>query len=221
MRKHHFRDSWLGPTGRIEILFDVPEGPPRALAVIAHPHPLLGGSAEHKVPAILAKSLCDDGWVALRPNFRGVGATEGVHDGAMGEVDDLVAVSSDLRSKHADLPLVLIGFSFGGYVQIQVARRLTEAGIPVARLVLVGPGIGEVEGGRCYVPGDAPLDTLVIHGEKDERVPLTNVLRWGEPQGIPVVVIPGADHFFSRRLPVLARFVRTHLTSIPAHPSPR
>jgi alpha/beta superfamily hydrolase len=216
MSKLHFRDSWPGPMGRIEILFDVPDESPRAVALIAHPHPLLGGSAEHKVPAILARGLRDDGWVALRPNFRGVGGSEGVHDEGMGEVDDLVAVSSGLRSRYADLPLVLIGFSFGGYVQIQVARKLAEAGISIARLVLVAPGVGEVEGGRFYEPGDVPPDTLVVHGEKDERVPLANVLRWAEPQGIPVVVVPGADHFFSRRLPILARPVRAQLAGVAA-----
>lgn len=216
MATRHVRDLWPGSAGSIEVLIDLPAGPPVAAAIIAHPHPLLGGTAEHKVPAFLARSLRDDGWVTLRPNFRGVGASAGLHDDGIGEVDDLVAVALRLRADYPDLPLVLIGFSFGGYVQIQVARNLAERGVSVARLVLAGPGVGEVEGGRLYEPGDVPPDTLVIHGEKDVNVPLANVLRWAEPQGIPVVVVPGADHYFSRRLPILARFVSAQLASVAA-----
>jgi len=214
MSKRHFRVFWPGPAGRIELLFDVPDKPSCAMAIIAHPHPLLGGNAEHKVPGILANALRDDGWVTVRPHFRGAGATEGLHDQGVAEVDDLIAVASRLRSTYAGLPLVLIGFSFGRFVQIHVARKLAEAGVPAERLVLVGPGVGQVEGSRLYEPGDVPPDTLVIHGEKDERVPLGNVLRWAEPQGLPVIVVPGADHFFSRRLPVLARFVRAQLAGV-------
>lgn len=211
MSTTRLHDTWAGPAGRIEVLIDLPEPPPRAMAVIAHPHPLQGGNAEHKVPAMLARCLRDLGWVTLRPNFRGVGASEGAHDGGAGEADDLVAVAIRFRSMYGDLPLVLVGFSFGGFVQIEVARKLAARGTPAKRLVIVGPGVGEVEGGRIYQPGDVPPDTLVIHGEKDERVPLDNVMRWAEPQGIAVAVVPGADHFFTRRLPVLTRFVAAHL----------
>jgi len=106
-----------------------------------------GGTAEHKVPAILARSLREAGWLTVRPNFRGVGGSEGLHDHGVGETDDLLAVSLRLQSMYPGLPLVLVGFSFGAYVQIGVARRLREQGPPSARLVLVGPGIGQVEGG--------------------------------------------------------------------------
>ncbi|HAP40475.1 MAG TPA: hypothetical protein DCQ94_12085 [Nitrospira sp.] len=211
MNEPQVRDLWGGPAGRIELIIDRPAAAPRGAAIIAHPHPLLGGNAEHKVPAMLARTLRNDGWMTLRPNFRGVGATEGEHDEGNGEADDLVAVAARLRDMHADLPLVLIGFSFGGYVQIAVSQKLVDSGAPPMRLVLVGAGIGHVEGSRVYVPGNVPPDTLIIHGEKDERVPLCNVMRWAEPQGIPVVVVPGADHFFARRLPVLTRFVLAHL----------
>ena len=119
-----------------------------------------------------------------------------------------------LRAEHSALPLALIGFSFGAFVQIGVARRLIEAGRPAQHLVIAGPGIGEVEGGRRYEPGNVPAGTLVIHGEADARVPLANVLRWAEPQALPVVVVPGADHFFSRRLHVLAEVVRGRFAAV-------
>lgn len=214
MSSKHYRESWQGPAGRVEVLIDEPEGPPRAMAIIAHPHPLLGGTAEHKVPAILAKGLREDGWKTVRPNFRGVGATDGGHDEGVGEAGDLVVVAERLRAAHAGLPLVLIGFSFGGYVQADVARRLAETGLPAARLVLLGPGIGKVEGGRIYDLGAVPADTIVVHGEMDTRVPLGNVMRWGEPRGLTVAVVPGADHFFSRRLGVLSGFLRAQLATL-------
>lgn len=209
----HYRESWPGPAGMIELLFDRPEDV-KGIAVVAHPNPALGGTAEHKVPAILARGLREAGWLTVRPNFRGVGGSEGLHDHGIGETDDLVAVSLRLQSMYPGLPLVLVGFSFGAYVQTGVARQLREQGHPAARLVLVGPGIGQVEGGRYYEAGEVPADTFVIHGENDERVPLGNVLRWAEPQTLPVVVIPGVDHFFTRRLPVLANAVRTNLQGV-------
>jgi len=213
MTHKHYRESWPGPAGLIEILFDQPEDM-KGVAVIAHPNPSLGGTAEHKVPAILARSLREAGWLTVRPNFRGVGASEGLHDHGVGETEDLLAVSRHLQSMHPGLPLVLVGFSFGAYVQIGVARQLREMGHPAARLVLVGPGIGQVEGGRYYEAGEVPADTFVIHGENDERVPLANVLRWAEPQTLPVVVIPAADHFFARRLPALANAVKANLQGV-------
>lgn len=215
MTHKHFRESWPGPQGMIELLFDVPANS-CAIALIAHPNPALGGTAQHKVPAFLARTLRDAGWLTVRPNFRGVGGSEGEHDHGIGETDDLVVVAQRLQSMYPGLPLVLIGFSFGAYVQIGVARRLRDAGRPPARLVLVGAGIGQVEGGRYYDAGEVPPDTFVIHGENDERVALSNVFRWAEPQALPVTVVPGADHFFTGRLPVLAKALGANLNDIPA-----
>lgn len=214
MSNNRHREFWDGPAGRIEVLVDAPAGPPCALAVIAHPHPLQGGNAEHKVPAVLARGLREDGWMTLRPNFRGVGGTEGAHDEGVGEAEDLAFVAARLRATHPGLPLVLIGFSFGGYVQALAARRLAATDEPASRLVLLGPGVGEVEGGRTYDPGAVPADTIVVHGEVDARVPLGNVMRWAEPQGLPVVVVPAADHFFNRRLSVLSGYLRAQLAAL-------
>ena len=187
-----------GATGRIEVVIDAPEAAaaaaPRGIALIAHPHPLYGGTLDNKVAQILAKTFVELGYVAVRPNFRGVGKSEGVHDEGNGETDDLVAVVHFARRKLglASSALVLAGFSFGSLVQSRVAKRLTAE-----RLVFVGTAVtrGKVE--------DVPADTIVIHGEKDETVPLDTVLRWAEPMDLPVVVVAGADHFFHRRLSVI------------------
>jgi uncharacterized protein len=200
-----------GPSGAIEVLFDLPKTAAIGVAVVAHPQPLLGGSATHKVPQLLARALCDAGWLVARPNFRGVGRSTGTHNAGDGETDDLLALCSALREAHPDQRLALLGFSFGAYVQARVTSRLAEHGNPAWRVALAGMPFGDVDGGRRY---DTPRDVagaLIVHGENDERVPLQAVFDWARPTSHPVVVVPGADHFFSGRLPVLRALVLSHL----------
>lgn len=189
-----------GAAGAIEVLVDAPATTPRGIALIAHPHPLGGGSNSNKVAHTLAKTFTSLGYIALRPNFRGVGGSAGVHDDGVGETDDLLAVLSAAKSAYGDLPVVLAGYSFGAYVLTRVARCLAETGQAALRLVLVGTAAGFIEGSRHYETEAVPADTIVIHGATDTLVPLTNVLAWAEPLELPVVVIPAADHFFHRRL---------------------
>jgi hypothetical protein len=207
---------WLdGPAGPIEVIFDLPCESAAGVAIVAHPQPLLGGNALHKVPQLLARALCEAGWLVARPNFRGVGRSAGVHDAGNGEADDLLALAGWLREGHPGLRLALVGFSFGAFVQARVARTLTDRGTPAWRTVLLGMPSGEVEGGRRYETPKGLADALVVHGESDDRVPLQAVLDWARPQVQPVVVVPGADHFFSGRLHVLRALVLSHL----AHPT--
>ncbi|WP_153109608.1 alpha/beta hydrolase [Propionivibrio limicola] len=191
-----------GPAGRIETIIEAPEAP-CGIALIAHPHPLFGGTHTNKVVHTLARTFTRLNYIALRPNFRGVGASEGTHDDGRGETDDLLAVLDEARHSFGELPVVLAGFSFGAYVQTRVAEALAAAGEPAQRLVLVGTAAGYIEGARNYVTRAVASDTLIIHGSADETVPLANVLAWAEPLELPVVVIPGADHFFHRRLHLL------------------
>jgi alpha/beta superfamily hydrolase len=188
-----------GPAGTIETVIDTPDATPAGIALVAHPHPLYGGTLDNKVAQILAKTMVELGYVAVRPNFRGVGQSEGAHDEGNGETDDLVAVVHAVRARFAwvDAPLVLAGFSFGSLVVSRVALRLKAS-----RMVFVGTAVtrGRVE--------PVPEDSIVIHGEKDDVVPLDLVLRWAEPQDLPVVVIPGADHFFHRRLHIIRNIIR-------------
>lgn len=195
-----------GPAGTIEVLLDTPNEPPRGLVLIGHPQPLLGGSASHKVPQVLARALQEQGWLAARPNFRGVGGSQGVHDHGIGESDDMVCVARALRAQHPGQPLALVGFSFGAFVQSRVAATLAPA-----RVVLAGMPAGEVEGSRHYEPAPPVPGTLIVHGERDERVPLAAVLAWCGQHNQPVMVVPGADHFFTGKLPLLRTLVSEHL----------
>ena len=221
-----------GGAGDIELVIDRPqsasESPPRGLALVAHPHPLYGGSLDNKVAQTLARALMELGYVVLRPNFRGVGQSGGVHDHGEGETADMLQLlqwaqwslshlnlpqpASDSAAV-ATTPLVLAGFSFGAWIQTRVAQALAQQAIPGLQLqgmVLVGLAAGEVPAGRAYDPAEVPADTLLIHGELDDTVPLANVLAWARPQDLPVTVIPGADHFFHRRLHLIRAVIKRH-----------
>lgn len=188
-----------GGAGRIETAVDRPaeRAPLRGVALVAHPHPLYGGTLDNKVVQTLAKTFVELGYVSLRPNFRGVGASEGTHDQGDGETEDLLRVAAYASEEFGELPLVLAGYSFGGFVQTRVARRLAPQ-----RVVLVGLAAGRFQ---CE---PVPADSIVIHGERDETVPLEKVLDWARPQELPVVVIPGADHFFHLRLHIISNIVK-------------
>jgi hypothetical protein len=195
-----------GPAGSIEILVENP-GAARGIALICHPHPLFGGTNTNKVAQTLARTFARMDYVALRPNFRGVGESAGRHDEGRGECEDMLAVLAEAKLRYGNLPVALAGFSFGAYVQTRVAQALAEANHPAQRLVLVGTAAGHVEGARKYATKAVANDTIVIHGSVDETVPLANVLAWAEPLDLPVVVVPGADHFFHRRLHVIRDIV--------------
>jgi len=204
MRLPARRTSVAGPAGRIECALDLPAdgAGPRGVALIAHPHPQHGGTFDNKVVQTLARAFAELGYVAVRPNFRGVGASAGHYDGGRGEVDDLAAVLAHARSELVDAPPVLAGFSFGAAMQARLAARLRNDGQPPARLVLVGIAVNHFDAPAV------PSDTLLIHGERDATVPLGAVLDWARAQELPVVVVPGADHFFHRRLPSLRAIVQ-------------
>ena len=195
MRASTRREFITGPAGRIECAVDDPDGQVRGIALIAHPHPLFGGTLDNKVVQTLARAFVELGYQSWRPNFRGVGGTEGTHDEGRGELEDLAAIVAHLNPAR----LALAGFSFGAGVQVLLAQR-----VKAEKLVLIGVAVTRFE-----LPPVAP-GTLVIHGEHDDTVPLAAVLDWARPQDLPVVLVPGADHFFHRKLHILRGLVRTH-----------
>lgn len=192
--------SVAGPAGVIECAIDEPAHghPLRGVVVICHPNPTQGGTMDNKVVQTLARAFVQLGYRAVRFNFRGIGASAGVWDEGRGEVDDALAVIAALREPA--LPLALAGFSFGGYVASRAAQRL-PADAPTERLALVGPATSRFD------TAPVPADTLVIHGESDDVVPLASVLDWARPQSLPVTVVPGVGHFFHGKLPLLKDIV--------------
>jgi alpha/beta superfamily hydrolase len=186
-----------GPAGALEVVVNRPEATPRGIALVAHPHPLQGGTLDNKVVQTLGKTFFALGYAAVRFNFRGVGASAGTFAEGVGETDDALAALAHARHElGATLPIVLAGFSFGSFVQTRVAQH-----IAAQRLVLVGPAVGR------FAVETVPADTIVIHGEEDDVVPLAEVLAWARPQELPIVVFPGCGHFFHGRLPQLQRVI--------------
>ncbi|HYC47614.1 MAG TPA: alpha/beta hydrolase [Burkholderiales bacterium] len=185
-----------GPAGSLEVDLNDPGGNRRGVALVAHPNPVQGGTKDNKVVTTLAKVFYNLGYVTARPNFRGVGASEGVFDEGLGETEDLLAVLAHLRERYAGGELVLAGFSFGSFVQTRVAKKVSAN-----QIVLVGPAVNR------FRAETVPAGTLVIHGERDDVVPLQDVLEWARPQQLPIVVVPGCEHFFHGRLNLLAQIV--------------
>jgi alpha/beta superfamily hydrolase len=194
-----------GPAGRIEVQRDQPEGTPVGTALIAHPHPLFGGTMDNKVVQTLARAFVQCGWTALRFNFRGVGGSAGSYDEGRGEAQDFLALADALAPQG---PLAVAGFSFGAFVAAQALQSLWSAR-DVRQIVLVGTAASRFQ--VPALPPDSHERALVIHGEADETVQLGSVLDWARPQSLPVTVVPGVEHFFHGQLPLLKNLVVRHL----------
>ena len=193
-----------GGAGVIEALLDLPADAPCGTAVIAHPHPLFGGTMTNKVVQTLARAFVQTGWRAVRFNFRGVGASAGVYDEGRGEAADMLEV---IRQVAPEGPLAVAGFSFGAFVTSHVVADLAPR--QPEKIVLVGTAAS-----RFTVAPIAPQlhdPTLVLHGEQDDTVVLSSVMDWARPQSLPVTVIPGVEHFFHGQLPLLKSLVVRHL----------
>ncbi len=199
MTRGETRSRIAGPAGALEVALNVPEAAPRGIALVAHPHPLQGGTLDNKVAQTLARTFVALGYASVRFNFRGAGNSEGAFDDGIGETADALAALAFAQREFtavAATPPVLAGFSFGSYVQTRVAHEVTAE-----RLVLVGPAI------KRFPVEHVPADTIVIHGEQDDVVALADVLDWARPQQLPIVVFPGCGHFFHGRLGQLQRVI--------------
>ena len=194
-----------GEAGAIEALRDAPEGAARGVAVVAHPHPLFGGTMDNKVVQTLARAFVQCGWTVVRFNFRGVGGSAGEHDAGVGEARDFLAVVAQVAPTGA---LAIAGFSFGSFVASHALAALWPQRA-IEKVVFVGTAAERFT--VAPVVPDLHDKTLVIHGEQDDTVSLASVMDWARPQSLPVTVIPGGGHFFHGQLPLLKSLVVRHL----------
>jgi len=192
-------------TRHVEAVLDKAEGVSLGLAVVAHPHPLFGGTMDNKVVQTLARACVASGWDCLRFNFRGVGSSEGVYDEGRGETEDLLALVDQLAP---DSPVVLAGFSFGAFVTCQAVQYLWPKG-RLKKIILVGTAVSHFP--ASPLPIEAHEHSLVIHGESDDTVALSAAMDWARPQQLPVTVFPGTGHFFHGQLPLLKSLAMRHL----------
>ena len=183
-----------GPSGSLEALLEVSSTTPRAAAVFAHPHPLYGGTMHTRAVYHATKALARVGAVVLRFNFRGVGASDGAHDGGPGEMDDYRAALDFVAAKYPGLPLWAAGFSFGSWVALQAARHL-----PLKQMISIAPPVG-LRSFDGVLPPACPW--LVIMGEADDLVDPQKVYAWIDSlKDKPTLVkMPDTGHFFHRRL---------------------
>jgi alpha/beta superfamily hydrolase len=196
------RRTIAGPAGALEIALNIPETV-RGIALIAPPYPLEGGTLDNKVVYTLAKSFFAFGFATMRFNFRGVGRSEGAWDHGNGETNDALRALEYAQARlpqAAGLPLALAGFSFGTYVQTRVAQQVTPA-----MTVLIAPAA------KRFALADAPTNTLVVHGEKDDVILLSDVLDWARPQHLSVFVVTSCGHFFHGRLSQLHTIVSDYI----------
>lgn len=190
-----------GPAGALQLVEQRPAAEATAVAVVCHPHPLRGGSLHNKIVHQLARCFAELGAVAVRFNFRGVGASEGSHDQGAGELHDLDAVVGWVRERWPDRPLWLAGFSFGGAVVLRAAPRHAPDWV-----VTVAPAVDYLVA-ESGPPSGIPW--LLIQGSDDEVVPTRQVLGWAEgvAQRPRLALLDNAGHFFHGRLKDLRRAV--------------
>lgn len=200
-----------GPAGTLELAIDRPKGSPQGLAVVAHPHPLFGGSHDNKVVQTIARAFLSRGMICLRPNFRGVGQSLGDHDHGHGERQDLWATwlwAEETFGREAGARRWAAGFSFGASVTTHVVSQWNADPAPgskpstaITTTVLVGLAVERVP------PAAIDHQTRLIHGAIDDVVPLASVFAFAEQYRQPVAVLPGAGHFFHGMLNELKEMV--------------
>lgn len=192
---HSAGHTFAGAGGAIQLAVSMPNAAARGVAVVCHPHPLYGGAMSNKVVYTLATTAQKHGLATAKFNFRGVDKSEGTHDQGRGETDDAVAVARWLSAQLPGLPLLLAGFSFGGFIALKAAAILKPA-----LLVTVAPPFKYFESEpRPAHPG---CPWLVLHSTDDDTVNYqdtrTELMRYQPPPEL--VTLQGAGHFFHGRL---------------------
>jgi alpha/beta superfamily hydrolase len=198
--------------GQLEVMKDaalsLPESKdisPKGTAVLSHPHPLHGGTMDNKVVQTMARAFTQAGWDVLRFNFRGVGQSSGVYDNALGELEDLLSVIAQMAPTGR---VALGGFSFGAMITAKAVEQLLLKRA-IDRVVLVGLAVSRFEVPLLDVA--MHHNTLLIHGQDDDVVPLADVMAWAQDPVMPVCVVPQTGHFFHGQLPLLKGLVMRHV----------
>ena len=200
--------SLEGPCGVLEGLY-FEQSQPTGVALICHPNPVKGGTMLNKVVSTLQRTARDAGYCTLRFNYRGVGGSAGAHDMREGEVDDAQAALRWLRQQHPELPLSLLGFSFGGFVAAALASRLAAEGAALQRLLMVAPAVSRLD--ELALPGDCRL--TIIQPDQDEVIEADSVYAFSAALDYPHELLKVAEcgHFFHGKLVELKELVTPRL----------
>lgn len=201
-----------GPTGQLEVFVDYPQDEVKGFAIVCHPHPLQGGTPQHKVPVLLAQLMLERGCVVYRPSFRGSGLSHGLHDQGHGETEDTLNIIQHVRNLHPQLPFYAGGFSFGAHVMVKAYNLMHKEDRPV-KLILCGLPTATVASVRHYVTPEIQGDILFIHGEADDVTLLSDLIVWAKPQRHLITILPGANHFFTGYLKQLRIAISRYLAA--------
>lgn len=191
--------------GRLEATLKEPAGEPKGVALVCHPHPLGGGTMHNKVVFRAAAGLIDAGLITLRFNFRGVGASEGAHDGEA-EREDVRDCLNYLSDNYPRQPITLAGFSFGSRMGTEVAMTDER----VARLISVGTPVDKYKDFDYLENLRKPI--LFVHGDRDEFGALENVRKLvekvAEKTNAKLVSFENCGHFFDEHLNELRETIK-------------
>ncbi|MBN3859129.1 alpha/beta fold hydrolase [Neisseriaceae bacterium PsAf] len=195
-----------GPSGKLETQVEKPNADEiKGIMIVLHPNPLYGGTNQNKVVQIFLKAAVNQRYIVYAPNLRGVGKSEGTHDFGNGEVDDVCAIVSYIQQEHPEQSISLSGFSFGGYVAAKAIHQFD-----FKEVILIGAAVSKYAEPAPHLPED--IDFLLIHGEKDEVIPLEDLFDWARVQDLPVSVVLDASHFFHGKLIPLQKLVEDFLS---------
>lgn len=218
MRTEHFKRGVMaevliaGPVGRIEARYHQGKNPNAPIAIILHPHPEHGGTMNNKVTYALFRAFVEQGFNAIRFNFRGVGRSEGKYDHGEGELSDAAACLDWLQVQNPEPRQCWVaGFSFGAWISMQLLMRRPE----LDGFVAVSPPANLYD---FSFLAPCPVSGLILQGSKDEIVPKESVQKLSErlsaQRGLHIDyrVIPDGDHFFTNQMPELIGHVHDYLT---------
>ncbi|MCW2269849.1 alpha/beta hydrolase [Pseudomonas sp. JUb96] len=200
-----------GPVGQLEALYlDVTDA--RGIVLLCHPNPVQGGTMTNKVVSMLQRTARDAGYITLRFNYRGVGASAGSHDMGSGEVGDAEAAAAWLLEKHPQLPLTLMGFSFGGFVAASLGGRLEAEGVSLKQLFMVAPAVMRLKD-QDAIPHNCALS--VIQPDTDEVIDPQIVYDWSDtlPRPHELLKVAECGHFFHGKLTDLKDLVLPRLSN--------
>ncbi len=210
------RMTFLIESGKVQLEAHLrePENPPRGAVVVCHPHPVYGGTMDNRIVYRAAKAAAAAGYAALRINFRGVGRSTGSFDQGLGEKDDVAGAICWITGRYPDLPLALMGYSFGAWVALQVGYSDPR----VAAMVGIAPPL-DLYAMDFLNQNHKP--SLFIVGTQDEFCSRESIrqLQLHLPAASSLQILEGADHFFSEQTDPVMRLISGFFQKLPAGPS--
>jgi alpha/beta superfamily hydrolase len=200
-----------GTEGRLEGRYHHSKEASAPIALLLHPHPLLGGTMNNRIVFALYQTYQRRGFSVLRFNFRGVGRSQGRFDSGQGELSDAASALDWMQTINPNASACWIaGYSFGAWIGMQLMMRRPE----ISGFISVAPPAGTLD---FSFLAPCPASGLIVHGQQDEVVPsqaaakLAQKLSNQKKVVVDFKEVPGADHTFAQQLKELVAAVNAYL----------